>query len=131
MQKDFTTPTPISVVRLDERTHTPENNYHCTDFECVCWLSGNDVATRMHEYQHRAGRKEGIMSGDTHMTGYTPQGDDIELYTEQAAQVCYVSLTGVDLGYIQFNFNPDFPADARKFYLALCEIISIEWEGRS
>jgi hypothetical protein len=35
---------PIVIVCEDPIIHTPENNYHCTDFECPCWLSENDVA---------------------------------------------------------------------------------------
>ena len=71
------------------------------------------------------------MSADMYLTGYTASGDDIELYVEQDASVSYVSITSADFGYIQFNFNPDFPDDAKKCFLAFCELRSIEFEERS
>jgi len=60
-----------------------------------------------------------------HLTGFTHSGAEIELYIEQESSVSYVSIQTQHIGYLQFNFNPDFPEDAKKFFLALCEVRSI------
>jgi hypothetical protein len=69
------------------------------------------------------------MSGDTHLTGMTWDGKEIELYIEQDVSVSYVSIQTQHIGYLRFNFNPDFPEDAKKMFLALCEVRSIIQEA--
>jgi hypothetical protein len=63
---------------------------------------------------------------DEHMTGTTQNGDEVVLYVEQVVKACYVSIDSQELGYIQFNFNPDFPQDAKTFFDALLNVQSIE-----
>ena len=63
---------------------------------------------------------------DEHLEGQTESGAAIELYTEQEARVSYVSLDAEHLSFLlRFNFNPDFPQDARAFYDALLKVTSI------
>lgn len=64
-----------------------------------------------------------------HLTGFTQSGADVELYVDQEAGNCYVSIESPDLGYLQFHFNSDFPQDAKAFFIAACEIRSIVQEG--
>ena len=76
------------------------------------------------------------MSGDTHATGVTQEGDEIEIYVEQDVSVSYVCITTPDgvpskFSSIKFEFNPDFPTDAEKFFSAAAEITHIEIEGIS
>lgn len=66
---------------------------------------------------------------DEHIEGTTQSGDAITLYVEQEANNCYVSIESDALGYVQFNFNPDFPQDAKAFYAALVQVQSIHSEG--
>lgn len=66
---------------------------------------------------------------DNHSTRSTTEGDEITLYTEQEAGTCMVSIETPSGYYIQFNFNPDFPQDAQKFFEALAEIRNIHVEG--
>lgn len=65
---------------------------------------------------------------DEHSTWYTQSGENITLYVEQEAGTCYVSVESDALGYIQFNFNPDFPQDANAFFAALKEVRCIARE---
>lgn len=65
-----------------------------------------------------------------HLTGLTHDGQEIELYVEQEVSVAYVSIQTEHIGYLQFNFNPDFPEDAKKMFLALCEVRSIIQEDK-
>ena len=67
---------------------------------------------------------------DEHMEGNTQSGADVVLYVEPEADCCYVSIESSLLGYVRFNFNPDFPQDAKQFYLALLEVRSIIQEDR-
>jgi hypothetical protein len=65
------------------------------------------------------------MDEDIHLEGQTESGADIVLYVEQEASVSYVSVEADHIGYLRFNFNPDFPQDARRFYDALLNVRSI------
>ncbi len=65
------------------------------------------------------------MDEDIHLEGQTESGAAIVLYVEQEASMSYVSIEAEHLGYLRFNFNPDFPADARRFYDALLNVRSI------
>lgn len=64
-----------------------------------------------------------------HFTGFTREGDEIEMYTEEEANTSYVSVQHHSLGYLQFNFGPTEPEDAKKLFLALCEVRSITQEN--
>jgi len=59
------------------------------------------------------------------LTGFTQSGAEIELYVEQDLDVSFVSIQAHHIGFLRFNFNPDFPEDAKKFFLALCEVTNI------
>ncbi len=65
-----------------------------------------------------------------HLTGFTHNGDEVELYVEQEANTSYVSIQSSELGYLQFNFSPDFPQDAKQFFIALCEVRNIVQEDK-
>ena len=62
------------------------------------------------------------MDKDIHLEGQMQSGEDIVLYTEQEANISYVSIESEHLGYLQFHFNPDFPQDARAFWDALLNV---------
>lgn len=66
---------------------------------------------------------------DEHTEGNTQSGASVVLYIEQEVGVCYVSIESDHLGYLQFNFNPDFPQDAKQFFSALLEVRSIIQEA--
>ncbi len=62
---------------------------------------------------------------DEHMEGTTQSGADVVLYIEQELGISYVSIEATHIGFLRFNFNPDFPDDAKRFYTSLVEVRSI------
>jgi hypothetical protein len=59
------------------------------------------------------------------MEGTTQSGAKVALYIEQELGVSYVSVEAGHIGFLRFNFNSDFPQDAKAFYQALLEVRSI------
>jgi len=68
------------------------------------------------------------MEDDIHMEGQIEGGTEVVLYVEQEASLSYVSIESPAIGYIQFNFNPDFPQDAKRFYEAIMLVKSMSIE---
>ena len=62
---------------------------------------------------------------DEHIEGTTQSGAKVTLYIGQELNISYVSIEDEHIDFIRFNFNPDFPQDAKAFYTALLEVRSI------
>lgn len=62
---------------------------------------------------------------DEHLEQVIQSGASVTLYIEQELSISYVSIEDDHIGCLRFNFNPDFPQDAKQFYLALIEVRSI------
>ena len=58
------------------------------------------------------------------LSGYTSNGIEITCLVNQEKGEAYVELESDPA--MRFSFNPDFPEDARAFFVALCNVTKIE-----